>query len=109
MVRPGSLHASFSSHYFIASGVMYAQQYNRISCWSSSRRVDGSGAPITDLKPEEIAMTENGAPGKCEPRAPQPSDQAHHCRRQRQGKPVALAAMREGLTGMVEALPADWR
>ena len=70
--------------------------------------VDAAGAPVTDLKPEEIAMTENGAPGKV-------------VSLERHNLPIkltitvdngrdsvtALAAFRTGLTGLVEALPPD--
>ena len=94
----------------IASGVTRAQQNqvqpNQVQAFISA--VDASGAPVTDLKPEEIAMTENGAPGKV-------------VSLERYNLPIkltitvdngkdsenALAAMRTGLTGLVEALPPD--
>ena len=81
-------------------------QPNQLQLFISA--VDASGAPVTDLKPEEIAMTENGAPGKV-------------VTLERYNLPVkltitvdngsesvsALAAIRTGLTGLVEALPPD--
>jgi hypothetical protein len=93
---------------FIASGVMYAQQLqpNQLQVFISA--IDGSGKPITDLKPEEIAMTENGAPGKVA------SMDRHNLPIKLTiavdngpDSQVALAAVRTGLTGLVEALPAD--
>jgi hypothetical protein len=91
----------------VASGVLYAQvKPNQLLVFISG--IDGSGAPITDLKPDEVAMTENGAPGKV-------------VSLDRHGLPIkltiavdngatsqiALGALREGLTGLVQALPAD--
>ena len=94
----------------VASGVTQAQQNqvqpNQLLVFISA--VDASGAPVTDLKPEEIAMTENGAPGKV-------------VSLERHTLPIkltltvdngkesenALAALRAGLTGLVEALPSD--
>ena len=94
----------------LASGPAHAQQGqlqpNQIMVFVSA--VDASGNPVTDLKPEEIAMTENGAPGKV-------------VSLERHTLPIkltltvdngkdstsALAAYRTGLTGLVEALPAD--
>jgi hypothetical protein len=90
-------------------GVAYAQnapQANQLQAFISA--VDASGAPVTDLKADEIAMTENGAPGNV-------------VSLERFNLPIkltitidngkdsesALAAMRTGLTGLVEALPAD--
>ena len=69
---------------------------------------DASGAPVTDLKPEEIVMTENGAPGKV-------------ATLERFNLPIkltividngkdsntALSTVRTALTSMVEALPQD--
>jgi hypothetical protein len=93
-----------------ASGTPGAQQAqlqpNQIQAFLSA--VDASGKPVTDLKPEEIAMTENGAPGKV-------------VSLERRSLPIkltitvdngrdstaALAAYRTGLTGLVEALPPD--
>lgn len=92
----------------IASGVTYAQQVkpNQLLVFISA--VDGSGAPLTDLKPEEIAFTENGAPGKVVSldRHPLPIKLTVAVDNGRDSQP-ALAALREGLTGMVNALPAD--
>jgi hypothetical protein len=91
----------------IASGAIYAQvKPNQLLVFIAG--VDGSGAPITDLKPEEVAMTENGAPGKVV------SLERHNLPIKLtiavdNGKDsqLAMAALREGLTGMVQALPAD--
>jgi hypothetical protein len=51
---------------FAASGVPQAQQNqvqpNQLQLFISA--LDASGAPVIDLKPDEIAMTENGAPSK---------------------------------------------
>ena len=70
--------------------------------------VDGSGVPVTDLKAEEIAMTENGAPGKVVSIDPFKLpikltlmvDNGNE-------SATALASIRAGLTGLVEVLPAD--
>jgi len=91
-----------------ASAIAQTQQTqpNQLQVFISA--VDASGAPVTDLKPEEIAMTENGQPGKV-------------VSLERYNLPVkltitvdngkesitALAALRTGLTGLVEALPPD--
>jgi hypothetical protein len=107
MVRPGSLTRVIVALIFIASGVIYAQvKPNQLLVFISG--VDGSGAPITDLKPEEIAMTENGAPGKVVSLDPHnlpikltvAVDNGANSQ-------VALGALREGLTGLIQALPAD--
>jgi hypothetical protein len=94
----------------VTSGLTLAQQNqvqpNQLQVFVSA--VDASGAPVTDLKPEEIAMTENGAPGKV-------------LSLDRHNLPIkltigidnskeirnALAVLRTGLTGLVEALPPD--
>ena len=107
MVRPGLVAHVIVAIALIASGVIYAQvQPNQLQVFISA--VDGNGAPLTDLKPEEIAMTENGAPGKVV------SLDRHNLPIKLtiavdngQESQTALAAMRTGLTGMVEALPAD--
>jgi hypothetical protein len=107
MVRPGLVAHVIVAIALIASGVIYAQiQPNQLLVFISA--VDGNGAPLTDLKPEEIAMTENGAPGKVV------SLDRHNLPIKLtiavdngQESQTALAAMRTGLTGMVEALPAD--
>jgi len=91
----------------IASGAIYAQvKPNQLLVFIAG--TDGSGAPITDLKPEEVAMTENGAPGKVV------SLERHNLPIKLtlavdNGKDsqLAMASLREGLTGMVQALPAD--
>jgi hypothetical protein len=107
MVRPRSL-ARILALTLMASGVVYAQQVqpNQLLVFISA--VDASGMPVTDLKPEEVAMTENGAPGKV-------------VSLDRHQLPVkltiaidngnestsALGALRTGLTGLVGALPPD--
>lgn len=91
----------------IASGVTYAQvKPNQLLVFISA--VDGSGAPVTDLKPEEIAFTENGAPGKVVSldRHPLPIKLTIAVDNGRESQP-ALTALREGLTGLVTALPPD--
>jgi len=107
MVRPGSLARVILGIIFIASGVMYAQvQPNQLLVFVHA--VDASGMPLTDLKPEELAMTENGAPGKVV------SLDRHNLPIKLtiavdngQESQTALAAIRTGLTAMVEALPMD--
>ena len=108
MVRLGSLTRVILAIIFIASGVIYAQQVQPNQLQVFIAPFDGSGKPITDLKPEEIAMTENGAPGKVV------SMERHNLPIKltiavdnASESQVALAAVRTGLTGMVEALPAD--
>ena len=70
--------------------------------------VDASGQPVTDLKPEEIAMTENGAPGKVlsVDRHSLPIKLTITVDNGRESA-TALAVFRTGLTGLVEALPPD--
>jgi hypothetical protein len=109
MVRPGSKARVFLALTLIASGVAaFAQQVkpNQLLVFISA--VDATGTPVTDLKPEEIAFTENGAPGTV-------------ASLERHQLPVkltiavdnggqstqALAALREGLDGLVAALPPD--
>ena len=69
---------------------------------------DANGAPVGDLKAEEIAMTENGAPGKVLTleRFTLPVKLTITVDNGRESV-TALAAMREGLTGLVQALPSD--
>jgi hypothetical protein len=69
---------------------------------------EAGGKPVTDLKPEEVNMTENGMPAKILKIEPYPvpvrltitvdngSDSSE-----------SIAHIRNGLTAMVEALPAD--
>ena len=108
MARSGSLARVFIVLTFIASGVTYAQQLKPSQLLVYISAVDASGAPISDLKAEEVAMTENGAPGTIA------SLERHNLPIKLtiavdNGKEsqVALAAMRTGLAAMVEALPAD--
>ena len=91
------------------SGVTYAQnqlQPNQIQLFLSA--VDASGQPVTDLKPEEIAMTENGAPGKVVSleRYNLPIKLTITVDNSKEST-TALATLRTGLTGLVEALPPD--
>ena len=108
MVRPRSLARVILALALIASGVIYAQQVqpNQLLVFISA--VDASGAPVTDLKPEEVAFTENGAPGKVVSldRHQLPIKLTIAIDNGREST-TALAALRAGLTGLVEALPAD--
>src|SRR5215510_12921762 len=94
----------------IASSVIAAQQSqlqpNQLQAFISA--VDGTGAPVTDLKPEEIAMTENGAPGKVVSldRFSLPVKLTIAVDNGKESQ-TALSTMREGLTGLVAALPSD--
>jgi hypothetical protein len=109
MVRPGSLVRVLLVLTLITSGVAYAQNQvkpNQLLVFISA--VDASGAPVTDLKPEEVAMTEDGAPGKVvsldRHQLPVKLTVAID-----NGKDstTALTSLRTGLTGLVEALPPD--
>jgi hypothetical protein len=94
----------------IASSLVAAQQNqlqpNQLQAFISA--VDAKGAPVSDLKPEEIAMTENGAPGKV-------LSLDHHqlpikltiAVDNGRDSTTALTSLRTGLTGLVEALPPD--
>jgi len=94
----------------LASGATQAQQGqiqpNQVQVFLSA--VDASGNPVTDLKPDEIAMTENGAPGKVVSleRHTLPIKLTITVDNGRDST-AALAAYRTGLTGLVEALPPD--
>jgi hypothetical protein len=93
-----------------SSSVARAQQNqlppNQLQIFISA--VDASGNAVTDLKPEEISMQENGAPGKVlsldKHQLPIKLTIAVDNGRE---ATAALATMRTGLTGLVEALPAD--
>ena len=107
MLRLRSLTRVILAIIFAASGVIYAQvQPNQLQVFIAP--VDGSGAPITDLKPEELAMTENGAPGKVVTleRYNLPTKLTIAVDNGKDSQ-VALAAIRTGLTSMLETLPAD--
>ena len=108
MVRPGLVARVIVAIALIASGVIYAQQVppNQLLVFISA--TDANGAPLTDLKPEEVAMTENGVAGKVASldRYNLPIKLTIAVDNG-QDSTTALAAMRTGLTGMVEALPAD--
>jgi hypothetical protein len=92
----------------IASSVTYAQQVkpNQLLVFISA--VDGNGAPLTDLKPEEVVYTESGAPGKVVSldRHQLPIKLTLAVDNGKESQP-ALAALREGLTGLVQTLPPD--
>jgi hypothetical protein len=92
----------------IASSLGAAQQLppNQLQAFISA--VDAGGAPVTDLKPEEIAMTENGAPGKVISldRFTLPIKLTIAIDNGKEST-TALTTLRAGLTGMVEALPPD--
>ncbi|HKE87482.1 MAG TPA: hypothetical protein VKB50_27180 [Vicinamibacterales bacterium] len=94
----------------VASGIASAQQApvqpNQLQAFISA--VDANGAPVTDLKAEEIAMTENGVPGKVVSleRYNLPIKLTIAIDNGKESTP-ALATMREGLAGLIGALPAD--
>ena len=108
MVRPRSLARVILALALSASGVLYAQQVqpNQLLVFISA--IDANGASVTDLKPEEVAFTENGAPGKVVSldRHQLPIKLTIAIDNGREST-TALAALRAGLTGLVEALPAD--
>jgi formaldehyde-activating enzyme involved in methanogenesis len=108
MVRPGSLARVILAITLVASSVMYAQQVqpNQLLVFISA--ADASGAPVTDLKPEEVAMTEDGAAGKVVSldRHQLPIKLTIAIDNGRDST-TALTALRTGLTGLVEALPPD--
>ena len=107
MARPGSL-TRVILFILLASGVIYAQQLSPSQLQVFIAPVDGNGAPITDLKPEDIAMTENGAPGKVVSldRHNLPTKLTIAVDNGKESQ-VALAALRTGLNSMLEALPLD--
>jgi hypothetical protein len=107
MARSGSLARVLVVLTLIASGATYAQQQlkpDQLLVFISG--VDGSGMPLTDLKPDEIAFTENGVAGKV-------------VSLERYQLPVkltiavdngadstaALTSLRAGLSGLIDALP----
>ena len=110
MVRPRALARVILALTLIASGVTYAQQNqvkpNQLQVFISA--TDASGAPVPDLKPEEIAFTENGKPGTVASldRHQLPIKLTIAVDNGREST-TALATLRTGLTGMVEALPPD--
>jgi len=108
MARPRSLARILLVITLVASGVTYAQQVkpNQLLVFISA--VDGSGAAVTDLKPDEIVYTESGTPGKVVSldRHQLPIKLTIAIDNGKDSQP-ALASLREGLTGMVQALPPD--
>jgi hypothetical protein len=107
MARPGPLARVFVLVTFVASGILSAQvKPNQLLVYISA--VDASGAAVTDLKPDEIAFTENGAPGKVVTldRHSLPVKLTIAVDNGRESTP-ALATLREGLTGLIGALPPD--
>lgn len=94
----------------IASSLLAAQQNqlqpNQLQAFISA--VDANGGPVTDLKPEEIAMTENGAPGKIVSldRFNLPIKLTIVIDNGKDSQ-TALSSVREGLTGLIDALPPD--
>ena len=107
MARSGSL-ARVLIVTVVASGVTFAQQLTPSQLLVFISAVDGTGAPLTDLKAEEIAMTENGAPGKVVSldRYNLPVKLTLAVDNGQNAQP-ALTALRDGLTGLVQALPQD--
>jgi hypothetical protein len=105
---PGWRAAFFAVAVAASAGTQAQQslQPNQLQVFISA--VDATGTPVTDLRADEIAMTENGAAGKV-------------VSLERHNLPIkltitvdngresvsALAALRTGLTGLVEALPQD--
>jgi hypothetical protein len=89
-----------------ASRGMHAQGNNQFELFIAAS--DATGAPVTDLKPEEIVMSENGTPGKVlsvekfslPVKLTITVDNGPQSRE-------ALGVYRSGLTGLVEALPQD--
>lgn len=69
---------------------------------------DASGAPVTDLKAEEIAASEKGAPAKVVAleKAPRPIKLTIAVDNGQSSAPV-MGYYREGLTALVKALPPD--
>jgi hypothetical protein len=92
----------------ISSGVIHAQQVkpNQLLVFISA--VDKGGAPVTDLKAEEIVYTESNNPGKVVSldRHSLPIKLTIAVDNGSASQP-ALASLREGLHGMVNALPQD--
>ena len=94
----------------IASSVTFAQQAqvkpSQLQAFISA--TDATGAFVTDLKPDEIAMAENGAPGTVvsvdKHQVPIKLTIAVDNGRE---STQAMSSLRTGLTGLVEALPAD--
>jgi uncharacterized protein YegL len=109
MVRSGSL-ARVLILALIASSVTFAQQNqvkaNQLLVFISA--TDSSGASVTDLKPEEIAMTEDGAPGKVVSldRHQLPIKLTVAVDNGKDSTP-AMSSLKTGLTGLVEGLPPD--
>ena len=108
MARPVSVAPVILAITLIAAGAMYAQQVQPHQLLAFISALDASGAPVTDLKPEEIAMTENGAPGKVVSleRFSLPI-KVTIAVDNGAGSITALDALRTGLTGLVAALPQD--
>jgi hypothetical protein len=91
-----------------ASSAVVAQQVQPGQLQVFLSAVDGNGAPVTDVKPEEIAMTENGAPGKVVSLERYSLPIKLTITVDNSGESLAaLDSMRKGLTGLVEALPPD--
>lgn len=89
----------------LGAAVAFAQA-NQLQVFVAA--TDASGAPVTDLKPEEVAMTENGAAGKVVSleRFNLPIKLTIVVDNGRDSN-TALATVRNALTSMVEALPPD--
>lgn len=69
---------------------------------------DASGMPISDLKPDEVVMTENGAPAKILGVEPYPVPvRLTIAVDNGEGSSEAIGHYRTGLTGLVEALPPE--
>ena len=90
----------------VPSHALVAQQQSQIQFFFSA--VDASGKPVTDLGPADIIMTENGAPGKVVTMEKQPLPiKLTIAVDNGAGSDQVLGFYRQGLTGLVEPLPAD--
>ena len=90
----------------VASAVTYAQQLKPDQLLVFISATDGSGAPLPDLKPEEIAFTENGVAGKVVSlEAYQLPVKLTIAVDNGMDSTTALTSLREGLKGLVDALP----
>src|SRR5262245_39254903 len=106
MARSGLLPRVLIVITFLTAGVTYAQQIKPDQLLVFISATDGSGAPLPDLKPEEIAFTENGAPGKVVSLEPyQLPIKLTIAVDNGMDSTTALTSLREGLKGLVDALP----
>jgi hypothetical protein len=85
---------------------VHAQEPGHLQLFISA--TDANGAPVTDLKPEEVVMSENGQPGRIVSveKFSLPIKLTITVDNGAQSS-AALANYRTGLNGLVEALPPD--